>query len=54
MRLTCRFEAYLTDSDGNDVSVEEYNMTRYYEYLSKEDINIFIEEVVEKLSKIMR
>lgn len=53
MKITCRFEAYLTDDDGIDVAVEEYTTSRDYEYLAKEDIKIFTKEVVEKLSKIM-
>ena len=53
MKISCRFEAYLTDNDGNDIAVEEYNMSRDCEYLNKEDIKIFTKEVIEKLSKIM-
>lgn len=52
MKLTCRFEAYLTDDDEK-VAVEEYAMSRDYKYLDKEDIKIFTKEVIEKLSKIM-
>lgn len=53
MKITCRFEAYLTDDNENEVAVEEYAMSRDYEYLNKEDIKIFTREVIEKLSKIM-